>query len=175
MQYIPQVIWPFSLGDFPIFSNPTRDQEHPTLGSRLFQHDSFHRLRDLFGCRTSSPGRTTHGSIVWIHCGGWSWFGEWSQSLSYLCINDILVVIVIVCCTCDYNDIYIYNYIIYIYIRIDTYSCFRYNSSKSSVLVLNCLTIPRPKKTTPLLQSQLGENVQSIIIQYRKIRQPNSP
>lgn len=70
MQYIPQVIWPFSLGDFPIFSNPTRDQEHPTLGSRLFQHDSFHRLRDLFGCRTSSPGRTTHGSIVWIHCGG---------------------------------------------------------------------------------------------------------
>ena len=44
------------------------------------------------------------------------------------------------------------------------YSCVRYNSSKSSVLVLNCLTIPRPKKTTPLLQSQLGENVQSITV-----------
>ena len=44
------------------------------------------------------------------------------------------------------------------------YSCVRYNSSKSSVLVLNCLNIPRPKKTTPLLQSQLGENVQSITV-----------
>ena len=54
-----------------------------------------------------------------------------------------------------YNYIYMYNYI-YIIIYIHMYSCFRYNSSKSSVLVLNCLTIPRPKKNDALTTKPIG-------------------
>mmetsp|Transcript_54220 Transcript_54220/g.118687 ORF Transcript_54220/g.118687 Transcript_54220/m.118687 type:complete len:250 (+) Transcript_54220:579-1328(+) len=33
----------------------TQSQQGTNLDDGLFQHDSFHRLRDLFGCRTSSP------------------------------------------------------------------------------------------------------------------------